>query len=170
VRPRQRRPSQRSLSLDLVVDVDPEFAAEVDVALLERVLLSALAGDGLRGAVELSLVVTDDAEIEDLNRRYRQLDQPTDVLSFAQLESPAEAGVEQFPTTGARQLGDIVISGDRVRAQAIEYEHSQQRELAYLAVHGLLHLLGYDHETEAERKIMREKEETALAVVPRLPR
>ena len=168
--PRRRRPSQQPRALDLATDVDPQFAAEVDVALLERVLQVALAGEAIRGAVELSLVVTDDAEIQDLNRRYRQLDRPTDVLSFAQLESPADAAVEQFPTTGARHLGDIVISGDRVRAQAIEYGHSQPRELAYLAVHGLLHLLGYDHETEAEQEIMRGKEETALATVPRAPR
>ncbi len=168
--PRRRRPGQQPLALELAADVDPQFAAEVDDALVVRVLQAALDGEAVYGAVEVSLVVTDDAEMQDLNRRYRQLDQPTDVLSFAQLESPAEATAEPFPTTGPRQLGDIVISGDRVRAQAIEYGHGQQRELAYLAVHGLLHLLGYDHETEAERKIMREKEEAALATVPRGPR
>jgi probable rRNA maturation factor len=155
--------------LELIADVAPEFSTEVDLALLDDVLRRALRAEGIRGEVELSLVVTSDAEVQDLNRQYRGIDQPTDVLSFSQLDGVPGPGTPGFPTTGPLALGDIVISGDRVRAQATDYGHSQRRELAYLAVHGLLHLLGYDHETEPERQKMREKEEAALADVPRAP-
>jgi probable rRNA maturation factor len=72
-----------------------------------------------------------------------------------------------LPLDQARLLGDVIISGDRVRSQAADYGHSVRRELAYLAVHGLLHLVGYDHETESERQTMRLAEEAALASVPR---
>ena len=156
---------QSSPSLDLALDVDPTFENEVDIALLERVLNKALAEQGIVGPVEVSLVVTDDAEVHQLNREYRGVDRPTDVLSFPQDEPVGD----KFPLVGPapRPLGDIVISGDRVRAQAADYGHSQRRELAYLAVHGLLHLLGFDHETESEREIMRRAEESALAEIPR---
>ncbi len=73
------------------------------------------------------------------------------------------------PPGQPRHLGDVVISFPRAAEQAVEYGHSLRRELAYLAVHGALHLLGYDHETEAEREVMRRKEEAALAEIPRTP-
>lgn len=153
--------------LVLNLDVEPAYESEVDPALLEKVLARALANEGVSGPAEVSLVVTDDAEVHRLNREYRGVDRPTDVLSFSQVEGVA--GAEAFPRVEGepRPLGDIIISGDRVREQAQEYGHSQRRELAYLAVHGLLHLLGYDHETEPERQVMRQKEEAALIDVPR---
>lgn len=152
--------------LHLNLDVDPAYADAVDADLLRRVLCAVLIQEGIREPVELSVVVTSDAEIRELNWRYRHVDRPTDVLSFSQLEGPAG-----FPTPpGApRSLGDIVISYDRVRVQAREYGHSERRELAYLAVHGLLHLLGYDHGTEEERRRMRVAEESALVEIPRDP-
>lgn len=159
------------VSLQLDLDVEPEYEADVDPDLLEDVLRRALRANGEMGAFAVSLVVTDDAEVQALNQQYRGIDRPTDVLSFSQTESSSELGDDAFPTPteGPRALGDIVISVDRVRAQAAEYGHSQRRELAYLAVHGLLHLLGFDHETEADRIVMRETEERALAAVPRDP-
>jgi probable rRNA maturation factor len=157
--------------LDVLVlnyDVGEEFDAEVDRALIEQVVRRALTAAGASGPVEVSVVVTDDSTVQQLNRDYRGVDAPTDVLSFSQTEVLTDAG-EQFPTVPgeARLLGDVVISGDRVRAQAAEYGHSQRRELAYLTVHGLLHLLGYDHETDPERQVMRRAEENALESVPR---
>src|SRR5579883_146589 len=154
---------QSTLKLDL--DVAPCFEKEVARDFLCGVLERVLATQGVTGLVELSVVVTDDAQIQTLNREYRGKDCPTDVLSFSQLE-----GVDNFPHAPgeARLLGDIVISYDRVRAQAAEYGHSEKRELAYLAVHGLLHLLGFDHETEPGRQKMRRAEEEALAQIPRV--
>lgn len=157
--------SEAGPSLNLALDVDPTFESEVDTDLLDRVLNKALAEQGITGPVEVSLVVTDDGEVQQLNREYRGVDRPTDVLSFPQGEPVGDS----FPLVGPapRPLGDIVISGDRVRAQAADYGHSQRRELAYLAVHGLLHLLGFDHETEPDRERMRDAEESALAEIPR---
>jgi probable rRNA maturation factor len=100
--------------------------------------------------VDVSLV--SDAEIRELNRVHRGIDKVTDVLSFPM---PMETDRE----TGRVFLGDILLSINRAKKQAEEYGHSLERELAYLTVHGALHLLGYDHMTEAEKAAMREKEE-----------
>jgi probable rRNA maturation factor len=162
-------PASNVLLVDINFDVAEPFEADVDRGLIADVVRRALAAAGVTGEVELSLVVTGDAEIWQLNREYRGIDQPTDVLSFSQIE-PAIGNAESiFPSVPGetRLLGDVVISGDRVRAQAADYGHGQRRELAYLTVHGLLHLLGYDHETEADRQIMRQAEESALMTVPR---
>ncbi len=150
--------------LRLEIDVASPYEGEVDRDLLTRVLGEALAAQGMTGPVEVSVVITDDAEIQALNRQYRGIDQPTDVLSFPQEEGAI--GVPR-PPWAPLQLGDIAISYDRVRAQARAYGHSERRELAYLAVHGLLHLLGFDHETEPERQRMRAAEEAALSEIPR---
>ena len=100
---------------------------------------------------EVSVTLTDDAHIHVLNRDYRGVDRPTDVLSFALAESeePEVIGAD----TG-EVLGDLVISLERVEAQAKEYGHTQLRELSFLAVHGMLHHLGYDHIEETERQEM----------------
>ena len=96
---------------------------------------------------EVSVTLTDDANIHVLNREYRGVDRPTDVLSFALMESE-----EPEIIGGASEvLGDLVISLERVQAQAEEYGHSALRELSFLTVHGMLHLLGYDHMEEDER-------------------
>ena len=104
---------------------------------------------------EVSVTLTDDAHIHELNRAYRGVDRPTDVLSFALAESeePEVIGAE----TG-EVLGDLVISLERVAVQAKEYGHTQLRELSFLTVHGMLHLLGYDHIEEEERLEMEEEQ------------
>jgi probable rRNA maturation factor len=110
------------------------------------------------------VLVADDAELQRLNRDYRGLDAPTDVLSFGDDEQ-AQGGTPSFvaPPDAPRYLGDIAISYERVLAQAAEYGHSPQRELAYLAAHGALHLLGYDHERGPEHAAaMRAREEAAM--------
>lgn len=156
------------MQLRLNVEIDAPYAGKVDEALLRRVIERALAAEGVQGPVEITLVVTDDEEVRHLNAHYRGIDQTTDVLSFP-LEAP---GGPTFvtPPGQPRHLGDVVISFPRAAEQAAEYGHSLRRELAYLAVHGTLHLLGYEHEeVEAEREAMRRKEEAALAEVPRTP-
>lgn len=114
----------------------------------------------LSPALEGALLLADDATLRSLNRDYRSVDRPTDVLAFAQLEG---APLPDRPPDRPQHLGDIAISVERARRQAVEYGHSVERELGYLLVHGLLHLLGYDHEVEDERAAMREVEEAALA-------
>ena len=107
---------------------------------------------------EVSVTLVTDEEIHQLNRDYRKVDRPTDVLSFAfdEADEPAMEGLE------THVLGDIIISAETAVRQGREFGHGLEREVIYLAVHGLLHLLGYDHMEEADKKIMRAEEERAL--------
>ena len=104
---------------------------------------------------EISVTLTDDAHIHALNRAYRNVDRPTDVLSFALTESKEP---EIIGADGGAVLGDLVISLERAAAQAEEYGHGMLRELSFLTVHGMLHLLGYDHMEEEERLEMEEEQ------------
>lgn len=137
----------------------------------QRVLIPPAAARKLEAAVAAALTVAaapsgaavdvtfvDDAAIQALNRDWRGIDEPTDVLSFAL----NEADDAELEPDGALLLGDVIISAERAAAQAVAYGHSLERELAYLAVHGTLHLLGYDHDDPHGQQQMREKEEEAL--------
>jgi probable rRNA maturation factor len=107
----------------------------------------------------IALHLVSDVAIRALNTSYRGIESPTDVLSFP-LHDQAEF---VLPPGETIDLGDVVVSYPRAVEQAQEYDHSVDRELAYLTAHGVLHVLGYDHEDEAERRVMRQKEEEALA-------
>jgi probable rRNA maturation factor len=112
---------------------------------------------------ELSLRLTDDREVQALNRQYRQQDKPTDVLSFAALEteSPPPEVIQSLPL----YLGDIVISLDTAQRQALSQQHPLETELAWLAAHGLLHLLGWDHPDEPSLLQMLEQQQQLLSIV-----
>ena len=127
-----------------------------------RKSLTDLAGkildDSGRSEAELSILVTDDEEIHSLNRIYRATDRPTDVLSFSQLEG-------EGPVTAPQLLGDVVISWETAQRQALELGHPVLVEMKRLLVHGVLHLLGFDHEKDDEAAgAMREEEEKYLEV------
>ena len=109
---------------------------------------------------EISLTLVSLEEIRELNRDYRDVDRETDVLSFPQFES-----VENMPEFGELCLGDVVICLDKVEEQAKEFGHSFERELIYLFVHSLLHLLGYDHMEEGEKQEMRQREEAVMSAI-----
>ena len=128
--------------------------------LIRRSCHAVLEAEHFEGPAESSVTFVDNAEIQQLNKQYRDKDQATDVLSFP-LGQDGKYDINQ--ETGAAMLGDIVISMERAMEQANIYGHSLQREVAFLTVHSMFHLLGYDHEAgglEAVR--MREKEEAAL--------
>ncbi len=122
--------------------------------------------------VEINLIITDDDGIHQMNNEFRGIDSATDVLSFPNIsyDEPGDFSVcegEQKiditdPESGRIIFGDIVINENRVREQADEYGHSQEREFAFLVAHSMLHLCGYDHMEEDEAKIMEEKQETVL--------
>ena len=133
------------------------FAEEIK----ENVRLAAEKTAELYGVptAEVSITLTNNAYIHELNKKYRQIDRPTDVLSFALNESE-EPEVEDGPEINV--LGDIIISVERAEEQAAEYGHSVRREMAFLTVHGMLHLLGYDHMVDEERIVMEQKQEKAL--------
>ncbi len=119
---------------------------------------------GISSSSELSLLLVDNEYIKELNFMYRGKDEATDVLSFAMNEL-GEEEPELEELDDINMLGDIVISVEQAWHQSQEYGHSLERELGYLLVHGLLHLLGYDHESEREQKLMREWEEKIMSAV-----
>ena len=134
--------------------------AEVEVPegtedLLRRVISAALAAEGVDLPCEINVLLTDDEGIHQVNREMRQVDRPTDVLSFPMFDlkpgEKPEAGDED-PESGLVPLGDMCISLERAAAQAGEFGHSVERELSYLTVHSVLHLLGYDHMDEGPMK------------------
>ena len=155
-------PAPSPLDLDLRFRVRRKSGARPDRRTLRQVCEAALGGEGVTGQVVLTLTLVDDDEIREINRRHRNIDRPTDVLSF-----PLVDGTDAFalPPGAPRELGDVVVSYPRAVAQAEEYGHSVERELAYLVIHGVLHILGHDHHVPAEQAIMRAREEAALSVV-----
>ncbi|MGI6065178.1 MAG: rRNA maturation RNase YbeY [Bacillota bacterium] len=129
--------------------------------LLERVATEAVRQNNPGTDPEVSILLVDDEMIHKLNSAYRGIDRPTDVLSFA-LKEELEDGPEFVFLEDENILGDVVISLETAQRQANEYEHSLEREIGFLAAHGMLHLLGFDHIEEEERILMREKEESIL--------
>lgn len=125
-----------------------------------EVLEEAARVHDVNDMVEVSLMLTDDETIHEMNREYRGIDRPTDVLSFALEEGEEE---EIFGGPEENLLGDIIISVETAVRQAEEYGHSVEREMSFLALHGMLHLLGYDHMEEEERQEMRAQEKAILA-------
>ncbi|HWQ40666.1 MAG TPA: rRNA maturation RNase YbeY [Desulfosporosinus sp.] len=130
--------------------------------LLTQAIEETLRLSGGPKEAEVSLMLVDDERIHALNQEYRGVDRPTDVLSFALQEDMEEEPDAAFEDD---MLGDIVISAERAKEQAAEYGHSFEREIVYLAVHGTLHLLGYDHEEEKDKQAMRSKEEEVMAIL-----
>jgi probable rRNA maturation factor len=127
-----------------MINIESEVSFPQDV--LERAAHAALGHESESKDCELSIVLTDDARLQELNRDYLGIDAPTDVLSF-----PAS---ETDPETGARYIGDILISIPRARAQAESAGHALESEVQLLVVHGILHLLGHDHAEAAEKARM----------------
>ena len=152
------------------ITADIEGAADKRTcALVRRTIRTALAAEGITLPCEVDVLLTDDEGIHRINLDMRNVDRPTDVLSFPEFDlTPEElpAAEDADPGTGLIPLGDMVLSMERVAAQAEEYGHSRQRELAYLVTHSMLHLLGYDHLDEGEmKKQMRGREEAIMALL-----
>lgn len=130
-------------------------------ALVRRAIKAALEYEKVTFAPEISVTFTDNEGIRELNAAHRNIDRPTDVLSFPLFEKEDLADASDGDA-----LGDIVISLERAREQANEYGHSYEREVAFLTVHSMLHLLGYDHEiSEKDEKEMFEKQEEILKTI-----
>lgn len=147
------------MSIDLLDET--ATLADKDLEFVEKVLQHAAAEEAV-GDAEVSVTfVTNDA-IQEINKEYRSKDAPTDVISFA-MEEHGEGEPEIIGSSEPRMLGDIIISLDRTKEQAADYGHSFERELGFLAVHGFLHLLGYDHMTEEDEKKMFSKQEEILS-------
>lgn len=142
--------------------------------LAKRAVSFALEKEGFPYEAEADITLTDNASIQCVNRQYRQIDAPTDVLSFPLLSLPAAgdfSGIKEHcednfnPDTGEALLGDIVISVQKVTEQACAYGHSEEREFAFLIVHSVLHLLGYDHMAPQDAACMEKKQESILSAM-----
>lgn len=158
------------MSLNLEKEVDTSFAFDCE-ALAEEVVAFVLEHESFPYETEVNLTLTDNEGIRDINRTYRGIDAATDVLSFPMLSygqagdfSALEENYEDNfnPDTGEIMLGDIVISTDRVKEQAAAYGHSERREFAFLIVHSMLHLFGYDHMTPEDAAVMEPKQKQIL--------
>jgi probable rRNA maturation factor len=151
--------------IPITADV-PGASNERNCALIRKVIRTALRLEGVDFPCEVDVLLTSDQGIHQINLEMRQVDRPTDVLSFPEFElAPGEhpTPADADPGSGRVPLGDMVISMERMAAQAKEYGHSNRRELAYLVTHSVLHLLGYDHLDEGPMKAqMRQHEETIL--------
>lgn len=152
---------EKEYSLDLGFDVDK---------VIYDVVNAAIDYVGCPYEVEISVTLTDNKGIHEINKEHRGIDKPTDVLSFPMVDyemhgdfSVLEDDYSCFhPDTGELILGDIIISLEKVVSQAEEYNHSKKREFAFLIAHSMLHLSGYDHIEDEERKIMEQKQEEIL--------
>ncbi|MGB8453729.1 MAG: rRNA maturation RNase YbeY [Anaerocolumna sp.] len=153
-------------------EYETEIELELDYrSIITKVVEKSLNMEECPYEVELNVILTDNKEIQDINKNYRDMDAPTDVLSFPMIdyEIPSDfSGLEDEedhyfnPETGELLLGDIIISIEKVIEQAAEYGHSKERELAFLTAHSMMHLFGYDHMEEQERIIMEEKQKNVL--------
>lgn len=139
--------------LEIFKQVEDEI---IELEEVEKVLYKAMEKEGLENT-SFNLIIVDNEYIHELNKTYRNIDRETDVITFA-LEDEDSLVIG----TDERILGDIYISIDKARSQAEEYGHGLLRELAFLAVHGFYHLLGYDHMSQEEEKIMFKKQEEVL--------
>ena len=148
----------------------PGASSQGNCALIRKTIRTVLELEGVRLPCEVDVLLTNDAGIHQINLDMRQVDAPTDVLSFPEFDfTPGQPPVEEDAdelcdiATGLLPLGDMVISMERVKAQAKEFGHTNRRELSYLVAHSALHLLGYDHLDEGEEKArMRAREEAVM--------
>ena len=156
--------------------VENEVDAKFDFDIEELAIMVAdkvLESEGCDHDVEIGLTITDDDGIKELNSQFRDIDKPTDVLSFPNVSYETAGDFSVFesdqkvdlinPDTGKIMFGDIVINEKRVREQAIEYGHSERREFAFLVAHSMLHLCGYDHMESDEAAVMEKKQEDVLS-------
>ncbi len=158
------------MSLLIEAEVKVEFGFDYE-ALAKRVVDFAIEHEEFPYECEVNLTLTDNDGIWEINREYRQIDRPTDVLSFPLLSYETAGDFSALeedyddnfnPDTGEIMLGDIIISVDKVAEQAESYGHSMEREFAFLILHSMLHLFGYDHMTEEDAAVMEGKQRAIL--------
>ena len=143
---------------------------------IKRCVEATLDAEGVTALCEINILITDDCGIHGINKAARNIDRPTDVLSFPMFTFepgvlPEDWSEFKDPGTNAVPLGDMVISLERARAQAKEFGHSVKREVGYLTIHSVLHLLGYDHLDDGPmKKQMREREEAIASSIPGMTR
>ncbi len=143
-------------------------------ALIKRVVEGCIDYEECPYESEVNVLFTDDEQIKQINKEYRGIDKPTDVLSFPSIEYDTPGDFSRLedeyaqcfhPESGELLLGDIVISVDRAQEQSVEYGHSMEREIAFLIAHSMFHLFGYDHMEDEERLVMEKKQNEVLDIL-----
>lgn len=156
----------QNVTVDIQID-EALPAGVVDSDLIESAVRATLHQQNQQGVIEVSVLVTTAEEVHRLNREYRRIDATTDVLSFA---DDGDVAGFVLPPGMPKYLGDIAISWQHVVQQAQEFGHSERRELAFLTVHGLLHLMGYDHERGPEDDALMQSHQEAVMALLQLTR
>jgi probable rRNA maturation factor len=151
------------MSEKIEIFVEERFRGLVNKSWARRIAQTVLRAERVALPYEVSLVFTDSETVRQLNRDYRGVDEPTDVLAFSMLPQKGTDSSFPLPPDGLTRLGEVIISYPQAAEQARELGHSPERELALLIIHGILHLLGYDHEEPEEENKMKEREKELLA-------
>ena len=144
------------------IHVEEEFRGVVGEGWVKKIVQQVLKAEGVATPYEVSLVFTNSEVVKQLNRDYRGVDEPTDVLAFYMLPQKEVDSSFALPPDGVTRLGEVIVSYPQAVEQAKKQGHSPERELALLVIHGILHLLGYDHEEAKEEIKMRERESDLL--------
>lgn len=160
------------MTIDIAYETDIQLGIEYE-AIINQVVLAAIDYEKCPFECEVNVVLTDNTEIHQINKEYRQIDRATDVLSFPMVEYEYPSDFDQVeemedcfhPETGELLLGDIMISVEKVKEQAEAYGHSLERELGFLIAHSMLHLFGYDHMEDEERVIMESRQTDILNTI-----
>jgi probable rRNA maturation factor len=147
---------------EIEISVEEKFRGVVDGGWVKKIVRQVLKAESVAPPYEVSLVFTGSEMVKQLNRDYRGVDEPTDVLAFYMLSKKGADSSFALPPDGVTRLGEVIISYPQAVAQAKEQRHSLERELALLVIHGILHLLGYDHEEPEEESKMRARERELL--------
>ncbi len=150
------------LNEDIYVEIDTTHGDEPPVSWFAAVVRDVLGAESIAAPYEVSIILTDQDTVHKMNRQYRNVDSPTDVIAFYTEEQASTATEFVLPGDGVRRLGDIVISYPQALEQAFEQGHSIRKELTLLVIHGVLHLLGYDHEVPRDADRMRGREAVLL--------
>ena len=154
-----------SLRVEINVLIDSEFKHKITAIWLKKVARQVLIAENTKPTVELDLVITGQEKIRELNRLYLEEDAPTDVLSFSMLESDLSGVDFVAPPDSILRLGEVIISYPQAKKQAKEHDHSVKKEIAILIIHGVLHLLGYDHDVPRCKQVMRKREAEIVKIV-----
>jgi probable rRNA maturation factor len=151
--------------MEIGILIDKEFKRALTGVWLKKVTGQVLLAEHVNPLVEIGLVITGQEKIQELNRLYLEEDAPTDVLSFSMMESDSDESGFITPPDSTLRLGEIIISYPQAKKQAKEHGHIVKKEIAVLIVHGVLHLLGYDHDTPGHRRVMRKREAVIIKTI-----
>jgi len=154
-----------SLRVKVNVLIDKEYKRLLTNTWLRNAAGQVLIEENAKPMVEVGLVITGQDKIQELNHRYLDENRPTDVLSFPMLEAKFDEDCFVSPPDGALRIGEVIISYPQAKKQARQHSHTVKKEVAVLIVHGILHLLGYDHDTTTRKREMRKREKDILHVI-----